>query len=111
MHHFQYAFLLLKVISPLNIFQIRLVRIDDGHVMAWYTMHDPIQSLTISANGWYILIGTTDRRLFILLIVDPDRPEHRERIKHVRKCNPPLDEEDAYELLDEIYHKISGQGK
>lgn len=82
-----------------NYFQMKLVRVSDGRVMAWYTMYDPIQSLAVSANNWFVLIGTSDRRLFVLLIVDPDEPKHRSRIRYVRKFNPPLSHDEALELL------------
>lgn len=78
---------------------VHLVRISDGRLLAWYTMYDEVNYITTSPNSWYVLISTSDRRLFVLLIADPDDESHDDRIKYVRRVNPPLTKEQAMSLL------------
>ena len=79
-----------------------LLRLSDGKLIAWYTMYDTVQKLSVSANSWYALIGTSDRRLFVLVIADPLERSHDKRIEHVRKANPPLTQEQIATLLGDI---------
>ena len=51
------------------IFQLKVVRVHDGRLMAWYTVYEPACSMAVS--DWFITLGLTDRRLYVLLLVDP----------------------------------------
>ena len=79
-----------------------LLRLSDGKLLAWYTMYDTVQSLSVSTNSWYALIGTSDRRLFVLVIADPLERSHDKRIEHVRKANPPLTQEQMVTLMGDV---------
>ena len=80
---------------------LRLIRYSDGRLLALYTMYDHVCSLTVSTNNHYVLIGTSDKRLFTLVIADPRERDHDARIQHVRDENPGLKKEQAIALLGE----------
>ena len=82
--------------------QLYLMRLSDGKLLAWYTMYTTVCSLAISSNGWFVLVGTADKRLFVLVIADPDEETHSERIAHVRAANPPLEENVVAQLMGNI---------
>ena len=79
-----------------------LLRLSDGKLLAWYTMYDTVQSLSVSSNSWYVLVGTSDRRLFVLLIADPLERTHDQRITEVRKNNRKYSREDVLMLIGDI---------
>ena len=56
--------------------QLYLTRLSDGKLLAWYTMYMKVSDLNISSDNWYVLLATQDRRLFMLMIADPDEREH-----------------------------------
>ena len=70
--------------------EIYLHRISDGKLLAWYTMYQTINCLAVSMNNAYVLLGTSDKRLFTLIIADPDEPTHLVRIEKARRLNPCL---------------------
>ncbi len=71
--------------------EIRLVRIRDGLVIAWYTMVSNIHSFEVSSNGWFVLAGTSDRRLFVLAVADIENPSTKTRLELLREYNAPVD--------------------
>ena len=80
---------------------LRLVRYCDGKVLAMYTMYDTVCSLSTSSDSCYVIVGTTDKRLFTLIIADHDEKEHDNRITYARLMNPGLSKEHALALMGE----------
>ncbi len=81
--------------------EIRLVRIRDALVIAWYTMITAIHSFEVSSNGWFVLAGTSDRRLFVLLIADIENPSTKGRLQLLREYNAPMDKLQTEQLVTE----------
>ena len=84
--------------------ELRLLRVSNQRLLAHYTMYSDVKSIEVSANNWFICIGTADKRLYVLLIADPDEPQHKERIKYVRENNPVMTQDEVNVLMSEINH-------
>lgn len=89
------------ICTSTNRHDIYLIRISDGKLLAWYTILEEIDRISISANSWYVIICTLDRRLFVLLIADPDDALHDDRIAFVRGNNATLTKEHTLMLISE----------
>ena len=80
---------------------LKLLRVSDGAHIGSYVMATEAHCLAISRDSWFVMMGTDDKRLFMLLLADPDSETHSENIKHVRK-NTVFNESEAKELMDGI---------
>ena len=78
---------------------IKLLRVNDSSELASYVMYSSVYSLAVSRDSCFVLLGTEDRRLFVLAIVDPDVSEHRKRLSELRS-SPALLEQNK-KLVDE----------
>ena len=79
---------------------VMLVRVRDGRLLANVTLYDSIWSIFITPDSWYVLMGMPDRRMFVLLIADPEESSHTERVKINRENNLGLDEEKSKALVE-----------
>ena len=77
-----------------------LIRVADQTLLAEYNMYGDISGLALSSNDYFVCLSTGDRRLYVLLIADPDVPAHRARIQYVRDSIPKLKPENVNKLLD-----------
>jgi hypothetical protein len=77
-----------------------LIRVADQTLLAEYNMYGDISGLALSSNDYFVCLSTGDRRLYVLLIADPDVPAHRERIQYVRDTIPKLEPQNIRKLLD-----------
>jgi len=101
-----------------------LFRIKDAKQLGCLPLYGFVNEIKFNKDNRYVCLNMNDRRIFNLLIVDPDRDEHRNRIKElssrkildlpakvkepkerenefVHDSNSEKDEENAFEMLAE----------
>ena len=71
---------------------VNMAQVATGRLTASFTGYDIPDSLVVTPDGWFALLGMPDGRLFVLCIADPTDPNQVARIATVRSCNPGIGE-------------------
>lgn len=90
---------------------LRLIRTADQRLLAEYFMYSDCDHMALSKDDAYVCVSTMDRRLYVLLIADPDVPAHRERLQGIRDASPKLSAENVNRLLDMMDSDDEGGGE
>ena len=84
-----------------------LVRVADQTLPAEYNMYGNVIGFDLSTNDWFVCLNMSDRRLYVLLIADPNDDSHKERIKYVRETIPKLSKQ-SIKALSMIQSEYGG---
>ena len=69
-------------------FYLKLFRTKDKMLIGQIRMAAKVTSLHVSKDGWFVILGTSDHRLFTYLIVDP-KEEYKDLITTLPSRNVP----------------------
>lgn len=87
----------LVFIDTLNV--ARIYRIKNNKLIGTLPIYDEVLDIRFSSDSKYVCLGMIDKRLFILLVVDPEEPSHAGRIKELKSRG--FNNSDEADLSDE----------
>ena len=64
---------------------LHMRRLADGKLLAVFILDDDVLSMYITTNNWFVVVKSVDYRLLSLLILDPSKRAHDERIMTARQ--------------------------